>query len=83
MQRNILLFQFQLKKLNNSKTITDKLKFIDIFRFMPTSLASLVDNLSQRFHSDKCKDCKSEFDYMSVKDNQLIFSVFCGKRIIM
>ena len=37
---------------------------------MSTSLSSLADNLSEKHHSDKCKDCKSEFDYMSVKDNQ-------------
>ena len=40
---------------------------------MSTSLSSLVDNLSEKPHSDKSKDCKSELDYMSVKDNQLIF----------
>ena len=40
---------------------------------MLTSLSSLVDNLSEKRYSDKCKDCKSELDYMSVKDNQLIF----------
>ena len=40
---------------------------------MSTSPSSLVDNLSEKLHSDKCKDCKSELDYMSVKDNQLIF----------
>ena len=34
------------KELNNSKTITYKLKFIDSFRFISTSLSSLVDNLS-------------------------------------
>ena len=61
------------KELDNSKTITYKLKFIDSFRFMSTSLSSFVDNLSEKLHSDKCKDCKSELDYMSVKYNQLIF----------
>ena len=61
------------KELDNGKTITYRLKFIDSFRFMSTSLSSLVDNLSEKLHSDKCKDCKSELDYMSVKDNQLIF----------
>ena len=40
---------------------------------MLTSLSCLVDNLSEKVHSDKCKDCRSELDYMSVKDNQLIF----------
>ena len=40
---------------------------------MSTSLPSLVDNLSQKLHSDRCKDSNSELDYMSIKDNQLIF----------
>ena len=61
------------KKLDNDKTITYSSKFIDSSRFMSTSLSSVVDNLSEKLHSDKCKDCKSELDYMSVKDNQLIF----------
>ena len=46
------------------------------------SLSSLVDNLSEKLHSDKCKDCKSELDYMSVKNNQLIFQCFeCKKEL--
>ena len=61
------------KELDNGKTITYRLNFIDSLRFISTSLLSLVDNLSEKLHSDKCKDCKSELDYMSVKDNQLIF----------
>ena len=64
------------KELDNDKTITYKLKFIDSCRFMSTSLSKLADNLSDRLHKDKCKDCKSKLSYMSVKDNQLIF-VFC------
>ena len=76
------------KELDNSKTITYKLKFIDSFRFMSTSLSSFVDNLSEKLHSDRCKDCKFEVDYMSVKDNQLISQCvecnFIGvKRIIV
>ena len=35
------------KDLDNGKTITYKLEFIDIYRFMDRSLASLVDNLSE------------------------------------
>ena len=49
-----------------------RLNFIDSFRFMSTSLSSLGDNLSEKLHSDKCKDCKSQLDYMSIKNNQLI-----------
>ena len=79
------------RELDNSKTITCRLKFIDSFRFMPTSLSSHVDNLSEKLHSDKCKDCKSELDYMSVKYNQLIFQCLeckknynkdCNKKLI-
>ena len=35
------------KYLDNDKSITYKLKFIDSYRFMDRSLASLVDNLSE------------------------------------
>ena len=44
--------------------ISYKIKFIDSFRFMSSSLSSLVDNLSEGLHSDKCTDCKSCFDHM-------------------
>ena len=39
--------------------ISYKITFIDSFRFMPSSLTSLVDTLSEGLHSDKCTDCKS------------------------
>ena len=39
---------------------------------MATSLSSLVDNLSDGLHSNKCTDCNSSLDYMKVKNNQLI-----------
>ena len=39
-------FWYQLKKiLDNGKTITYNLKFIDSFRFMWTSLSNIIDNL--------------------------------------
>ena len=47
---------------------------------MSTSLSKLVDNLSEGLHSDKCTDCKLHFDYMSIKDNQLIFKCFRCKK---
>ena len=40
------------KKLDNGKTITYKLKFIDGFRLMSTSLSSLVDNLSKIYRKN-------------------------------
>ena len=55
-------FSSNEKNLDNVKTITYKEKFIDSFWFMLTSLSSLVDTLSEKLYSDKCKDCKSELD---------------------
>ena len=52
------------KELDNGKLMTYKLKFVDSFRFMSSSLSSLVDNLSEGLHSDKCTDCKFCLDYM-------------------
>ena len=53
-----------------------KIKFIDTYRFMATSLSNLVNNLSEGFHNDKCTNCKSCLDYMTTKDEQLIFRCF-------
>ena len=68
------------KELDNSKTITYKLKFIDSFRFMSTSLSSLVDNLSDGFHCNKFIVCKSSLDYMITRNDQLIFRCFECKK---
>ena len=43
---------------------------------MATSLSSLIDNLSEGLHADKCIDWKYCLDYMSVKDNQVAFRCF-------
>ena len=62
--KNISLFLYQLKKVNNydgndckNEIITYKLKFIDSFRFMPDSLSNLVHNTSGIFNSIECKSC--------------------------
>ena len=47
---------------------------------MSSSPSNLFDNFSEGLHSDKCKDCKSCLDYMSVKDDQLIFRCFKCKK---
>ena len=60
--------------------ITYKIKFIDSFRFMATSLSKLVDNLTEDIHGDKCVDCKSDLSYMKVTDETLIFRCFNFKK---
>ena len=60
--------------------ITYKIKFIDSFRFMATSLSKLVDNLTEDIHGDKCIDCKSDLSYMKVIDEALIFRCFNCKK---
>ena len=44
-------------KCDDGKTITYKLRFINSFRFMPTSLSELIDNISGNFNSTECKSC--------------------------
>ena len=76
-----ITFSVSIKKgLGNGKSITYKIKFIDSFIFMSSSLSNLVDNLSEGLHCDICRDCKSCLDYMSVKDEQLIFRCFEWKK---
>ena len=60
--------------------ISYKIKFIDSYRFMSTSLSNLVSNLSEGLHNDRCIDCKSCLDYMTTKDEQLIFRCFRCKK---
>ena len=45
--------------------ISYKIKFIDSYRFMSTSISNLVSNLSEGLHNDRCIDCKSCLDYMT------------------
>ena len=62
--------------------ISYKIKFIDSFKFMSTSLSNLVNNLSEGLHNDKCTGFKSCLDYMATKDEQLILGVLNVKRIM-
>ena len=56
---NILLLQYRLKKkMIMVKKITYKLKFIDSYRFMSTSLSNLVDNLSGGYDKERQKCMK-------------------------
>ena len=64
------------KELDNSKTVTYELKFIDSFRFISTLLSSLVDNLSE-IYKKECKGCKerrkikSACNLIGLKNNTL------------
>ena len=74
-----ITFSVPIKKEHdndNDKTITYKIKFIDICRFMQRKLSNLVDNLSKINNKD-CKTCmerkniKSECDFIGFKNNRL------------
>ena len=76
------------KELDNTKTITYKLKFIDSFRFMSTSLSSLVDNLSE-IYKKECKGCeekrkiKSVCNFIGLENNKLNYECKeCKKRLL-
>ena len=73
------------RKIHKTTKISYKIKFIDSYRFMSTSLSGLVNNLSDGVHNDKCTDYTSYLDYMTTKDDQqsctqLIFRCFECKK---
>ena len=76
------------KECDNGKTIAYKLRFIDSFRFMSTSLSELVDNTSGIFNSIECKSCiekikiNSECCFDGLKNNRLIYKCKEWKRPI-
>ena len=53
-----ITFSVPIKKKieNKDMEITYKIKLIDSFRFMATSLSKLVDNLTEDIHGDKCAE---------------------------
>ena len=73
-----ITFSVPLKKKIENKNIeiTYKIKFIDSFRFMSSSLSKLVDNLSEGLHYNKCLDCESCLDYIKTKNEKLIPKCF-------
>ena len=65
------------KKIENKDLeITYKIKFIDSYRFMSSSLSKLVDNLSEGIHNNKCLDCNSCLDYVKIKNEKLLLKCF-------
>ena len=67
-----ITFSVPLKKKieNKNLEISYKIKFIDSFRFMSSSLSKLVDNLSEGIHNNKFSDCKSNLDYVRITENK-------------
>ena len=86
-----ITFSVPIKKENTKKDkngndkiikISCKTKFIDSYSFMSTSVSKLIDNLLEGLRNDKCEDCKSYLDYVTIKDNQLILGVLAVKIIM-
>ena len=67
-----ITFSVPVKKRieNKNMDITYKIKFIDSFRFMATSLSKLVDNLTEVVHNDKCDKYKSSLCFVNVMNEK-------------
>ena len=78
-----ITFSVPIKKKieNKDLEIKYKIKFIDSYIFMASSLSKLVDNLSEGIHNNKCSDCGSNLDYIKIKNEKLILECYnCKQR---
>ena len=66
-----ITFSVPIKKDDNSKKITYKLKFIDSYRFMQSKLSDLVDNLSE-INKKECPKCKGKCEFIGFKNDNYI-----------
>ena len=77
-----ITFSVPIKKRIENKNIdiTYKIKFIDSFSFMATSLSKLADNLTENIHNDKCIKCMSNLCFVNAMNGTLTFEcVDCKK----
>ena len=77
-----ITFSVPIKKKIDNKNIdiTYKIKFIDSFWFLATSLSKLVDNLTDNIQNDKCIKCKSNLCFVRAINEKLIFKcINCEK----
>ena len=75
-------FSVPIKKRieNKNMDVTYKIKFIDSFRFMATSLSKLVDKLTEGIRNDKYNKCESNLCFVNVRSETLTFEcVDCKK----
>ena len=78
-----ITFSVPIKKKieNKDLEITYKIKFIDSYRFMTSSLSKLDDNLSEDIHNNKCVNYNSCLDYIKSKNEKLILECYnCKQR---
>ena len=59
---------------NRNIEVTYKIKLIDSYRFMSSSLSKLVDNSSEGIHNNKCVNCNSCLDYIKIKTEKLLLN---------
>ena len=72
------------KELDNSKRIKQKVKFMDSFRFVLTSLSKLVNNLSE-IYSKECrgKNRKSKCVFKGLKSFKKSFQIHINFAIMI
>ena len=73
-----ITFSVPIKKKieNKDLEITYKIKFIDSYKFMSSSLSKLVDNLFEGIQNNKCLDCNCCLAYIKIKNEKLLLKCF-------
>ena len=51
---------------------TCNIAFIDSVRLISSSPSKLAENIAEELHKDRCKDFKSDIEYMTVNDGSLV-----------